>query len=41
MQRHNCVTQSGKNGFGLVGAESESEQRTVHTIHYPIDSNPI
>ena len=36
-----CVTQRGKNGFGLVDAESESKQRKIHTTHYPIDSNPI
>ena len=41
IQRHNCVTQRDKNGSGLVGAESESEQRTVHTAHFRIDSNPI
>ena len=41
IQRHKCVTQRGKNGSGLVGAESASEQRTVHIAHYPIDSNPI
>ena len=41
IQRHNCVTQRGKNGSGLAGAESESEQPTVHTAHYRRDCNPI
>ena len=41
IRKQNCVTQGGKNGTGLVGAVSGSEQRTVHTVHCPTDSNPI
>ena len=41
MQRHNCGTKGGKNGTGLVGAESGFGQRMVHTVNCPTDSNPI
>ena len=41
IRKQNCVTQRGKNGTGLAGAESGSEQQTVHTVYCPTDSNPI
>ena len=41
IRRHNCVTEGGKNGTELVGAESGSEQRMVHTVNCHTDSNPI
>ena len=41
IRRHNCVTQGGKSGTGLVDAEYGSQQRTVHTVHCSTDSNAI
>ena len=41
IRRHNCVTEGGKNRTGLAGAESESEQRMVHTVNCHTDRSPI